>query len=93
LTAGLRTGGQKRDQPVAGPKEEELVQQHLGPDGDAIASLVDQFGGPGRRDDAAVVGTVACRSVTFAVDDAAVGSDFDFDRFGVLGSGEVFGER
>lgn len=31
--------GQVGDQAVAGPIKEELVQQHLGPDGDTIASL------------------------------------------------------
>ena len=81
--------GQVGDQPLAGPKEEEFVQQHLGPDGDAIASLGDEFRWPGRGDDARVAGTLACRSVSFAADHAAVGPDFDFDCFGVLGSGEV----
>jgi hypothetical protein len=32
---------------------------------------------------------LASRSVSLAADHAAVGSDFDFDRFGVLGSGEA----
>jgi len=82
--------GQVGDQPVAGPKEEEFVQKHLGPDGDAIAPLGNEFGCPGRGDDARVPGTLACRSVSPAADDAAVGSDIDFDRFGVLGSGEAF---
>jgi len=78
------------DQPMAGPKEEELVQQYLGPDGDAITPLGDELGCPGRGDDAGVADTLTCRSVSFASDNAAVGLDFDFDRFGVFGSGEAF---
>jgi hypothetical protein len=35
---------------------------------------------------AGVAGTLACRSVSLAADNGAVGSDTDFDHFGVLGS-------
>jgi hypothetical protein len=83
-------GGQIGDQPLAGAKEQELVQQHLHPDGDAIASFGNQFWGRRGREDAGPAGAVTGGAVAFPANHAAMGADLDFQGFGVLGAGEGF---
>lgn len=80
--------GQVGDQAMAGTKEQELVQQHLDPDGDAVASLGDEFRGGGGGDDAAVAGAATGGAIARAADEAAMGADLDFDGFGIFGAGE-----
>ena len=78
------------EQTISGSVKQVLVEQNLGPDGDAQGTPGKDLVSRGCGDDARVPTTGTGGTVAFAADDSPVCPDFDLQDFAILGACEGF---
>ena len=94
-TIGERTGrqvqavtGEVGEEPLRGPAEGKLVQQHGDPDGHSQLTFGDEFGGSGCADNTWPAAATAGGAIAVPTITTAVSTDFDLQQFTVRGAGK-----